>query len=114
MPSTHPKIGFQADRLKTLRETRQLSQREFARQCGFSETLIRKYEAGESDPAAYYLKIISDQMNVSADYLLGISDSPRGHLGDDALNDDEKSVVETLRHEGWQGVIKLGAERLSK
>ena len=51
---------------------------------------------------------------MSSDYLLGISDSPRGHLGDDALNADEKAVVETLRQEGWAGVARLAVERLTK
>ncbi len=114
MSDLQSKIGLQAERLKRLRETRRLSQREFARQCGFSETVIRKYEAGESDPAGYFLKVISTQLEVSSDYLLGISDEPRGHLGDNSLTVDEKAVVDILRREGWSGVARLSVERLSK
>jgi len=113
MSNLRPKIGFEAERLKHLRESRQLSQREFARQCGFSETLIRKYESGESDPAGYFLKVISEQLDVSSDYLLGISSEPRGHFGDGQLNDDERTMLDTYRREGWQGVARLSVEHLS-
>ncbi len=113
MSNIRSKIGFEAERLKHLRELRQLSQREFARQCGFSETLIRKYEFGESDPAGHFLKIISEQLDVSADYLLGLSNEPRGHLGDGTLNENEKTVIDVLRREGWIGVARLAVERVN-
>jgi transcriptional regulator with XRE-family HTH domain len=109
-----PKSGFRPERLRQLREQRGLSQREFARRCGFSEALIRKYEIGASDPASYFIKIISQQLEVSTDYLLGITNDPRIHIGDVELTDEERSVLETFRREGWAGVIRLGADKLSK
>jgi transcriptional regulator with XRE-family HTH domain len=107
-------IGFRSDRLKQQREHLNLSQRELARRCGFSEALIRKYEEGISDPAGYFLKMISENLNVSSDYLLGLTNDPRGHLGDAQVADEEKEMIEMFRREGWPGVIGLGVERLSK
>jgi transcriptional regulator with XRE-family HTH domain len=114
MSDSPNKIGFQAERLKRLREARNLSQRELARQCGFSETLIRKYEAGESDPAGYFIRVIASKLEVSADYLLGLTNAPRGFVGDGTFSVDEATVVEALRRDGWSGVIRLAADRLAK
>lgn len=57
---------------------------------------------------------MAEVLQVSADYLIDLTDDPRGHLGDNQLNDDEKTVLNTLRGEGWPGVIRLGVERMTK
>ncbi len=108
------KIGLRAERLCQLREQRGLSQRELARRCGFSEALIRKYEMGSSDPAGYFLRTLSEQLEVSTDYLLGVTDDPRGHYGDNQIDDNERAMLDTYRREGWPGVIRLGVERISR
>jgi len=102
------------DRLRTIREQRGLSQRELARLCGIGETQINKYETGLSDPNVESLKLMAKELYVSTDYLLGITDDPRGHFGDGQLDEDERIIVNTYRRDGWTGVIHLGAERLSK
>ncbi len=102
------------DRLRTIREQRGLSQRELARLCGIGETQINKYETGLSDPNVESLKLMAKELYVSTDYLLGITDDPRGHFGDGQLDEDERIIVNTYRRDGWPGVIHLGAERLSK
>lgn len=108
------KIGLRSDRLQQLRERQGLSQRELARRCGFSEALIRKYEMAGSDPAGHFIKVLAEQLGVSTDYLLGVTDDPNGHLGDGQFGDDERAVLETFRREGWPGVIRLGAEKISR
>jgi len=102
------------DRLRTLREQRGWSQRELSRLSGVGESLIRKYEAGISEPSAASLKSIAEQLNVSTDYLLGITDEPSGHLGDGKITDEESQMLDTFRRDGWPGVFRLGAERISK
>lgn len=108
------RIGFRPERLKYVREQRNLSQSELARQCGFSLGLISKYEFGENDPGGYFIKILAEQLEVSADYLLGITDDPQGHLGDGNMTVEEREILNTFRREGWPGVFRFGAERLAK
>lgn len=108
------KIALRPDRLRKLREQQGLSQRGLARLCGLGEAQVNKYENGQFDPSSGYLKVIAEKLGVSTDYLLGVTDDPRGHFGDGTLNDDERDMLDTFRREGWTGVIRLGAERLAR
>jgi transcriptional regulator with XRE-family HTH domain len=107
-------IALRIDRLKSLREQRRLSQRELARLCGLGETQINKYENGLSDPSSTNLMLIARQLDVSTDFLLGVSDDPHVQVREPGLNVEEHQMLETFRREGWPGVFRLGAERLSK
>lgn len=93
--TSNPKSGLQIMRLKEWREKRGWSQRELARLCGIGVAQVSKYENGLSDPSASVLKSISSQLGISADYLLGLTDSPRGDLGN-ALRQDELRLLEAL------------------
>lgn len=108
------KTALRADRLRSLREQRGWSQRELARLCGFGEGQVRKYELESNDPSSTHLKRMAELLEVSLDFLVGMTDDPRGHVGDGTITNDEYSILETFRREGWPGVIRLGGERLSK
>jgi transcriptional regulator with XRE-family HTH domain len=107
-------IKLHTERLRLLREQRGWSQRELARLCGFGETQIRKYEAGMVDPSATNLGIIAALFDVSADYLLGRTDSRQVHITETELNLEETELISLYRREGWSGVARLSVERLSK
>lgn len=107
-------FSLRRDRLKDLREQRGLSQRELARLCGLGETQINKYENGLSDPSSTNLTAIARQLDVSTDYLVGLTDDPKLLVREPELNPDERVMLETYRREGWSGVIRLGAERLAR
>ena len=107
-------ITLRIDRLRELRERYGWSQREFARVCGLGLAQIGRYENGTNDPSATHLKNMAEKLGVSTDYLLGLSDDPRGQLGDTELNEQERAVLEVLRRDGWVGVIHLAADRLTK
>ena len=63
-------------RIRDLREDRDLTQTQVARMLGMSQTGYSKYETGENDiPTAVLIKL-SRFYNTSIDYLLGESDSP--------------------------------------
>ena len=106
--------ALRIDRLQTLRETHGWLQRELSRLCGLGEAQVGKYESGLTDPTATSLKIIASVLDVSTDYLLGITDDPRRQIDPDRLSADEHQVLDTLRRESWPGIIRLGAERISK
>lgn len=67
---------FRGDRLKTIREHMKMSQDDFDQFLGFSQDTVRRYESGESDPSAAQLTEIAKQVQVTTDWLLGLSDDP--------------------------------------
>lgn len=106
--------AIRSERLRERREQLGLSQRELARLCGLGEVQVHRYEKGVSEPSARYLKILAEVMDVSIDYLVGLSDNPHGQIGDKHLKQEELTMLDTYRREGWPGVIRLGADRLAK
>ena len=64
-------------RLRDLREDRDLNQTEVAKMLGMSQTGYSKYETGENDiPTAVLIKL-ADFYDTSIDYLLGRTDNPQ-------------------------------------
>jgi len=111
---TQSNTALQMDRLKALRERHGWSQRELSRRCGFGEAQIGKYESGQTDITATLLKVIAETLDVSTDYLLGISDNPQQQIDPANLSADEYQVVDTLRRESWPGVIRLSVAHIEK
>ena len=63
-------------RIRDLREDKDLNQTEVAKYLGMSQTGYSKYETGENDiPTAILIKL-ADFYNVSTDYLLGRTNNP--------------------------------------
>lgn len=62
------------DRLKTLRENRQLTQKDFGAKIGVSDKVVSKWERGTSEPDIGTLKKISETYRVGIEELIG---SPR-------------------------------------
>ena len=61
-------------RIKELRLERNLTQSDVAKAIGTSQRNIGRWENGENEPAAFYIKALAEYFNVSADYLLGLED----------------------------------------
>ena len=65
------------NRLRDLREDRDLTQTQLAAMLGMSQTGYSKYETGENDiPTAILIKL-AKFYNTSIDYLLGETNDPR-------------------------------------
>lgn len=62
------------DRLKELREDKHLSQVGLANATGLSKSAIGRWELGQAEPTASALITLAKFFNVSADYLLGLTD----------------------------------------
>ena len=62
--------GF-PQRLRRLRERRQLNRAALGELCGLSKDIIRKYERGERKPSVDSLQTLADFFDVTTDYLLG-------------------------------------------
>lgn len=65
-----------SDRLTLALKHAKLNQRGLSLKAGVSPSIIHRYVSGEAEPRAYNLRLIARTLNVSADYLLGLSDDP--------------------------------------
>jgi transcriptional regulator with XRE-family HTH domain len=102
------------ERLRESREKAGLSQRQLSKMCGLNIHQISRYERGLQEPTLAILRKLSEFLGVSIDYLAGTTNDPQGHIVTTDLNILEREMLDTYRREGWTGVIRLGAERLSK
>lgn len=64
------------DNLRTARERKGFSQKEMAERIGVAKSTYSLYESGNREPNVQTIKKIADTLNVSADELLGIDDTP--------------------------------------
>ena len=64
-------------RVRDLREDTDLSQTEFARLLGMSQTGYSKYETGENDIPTNILIKLAHIHNTSVDYILGLTDTKK-------------------------------------
>lgn len=66
-----------AERLKQLRNERSLSQDALGKEMGISRYAIYTYESGKAFPTVEGLLALADYFDVTTDYLLGRTDTPR-------------------------------------
>ena len=64
-----------ADRLKQLRNERGLTQKQVAEAVGLTKNALGNYEAGIREPSIAILRQLCLFFDVSADYLIGLTDS---------------------------------------
>lgn len=65
------------NRLRDLREDRDLNQTAVAKMLGMSQTGYSKYETGENDIPTWVLIKLARFYNTSVDYLLGVTNESR-------------------------------------
>lgn len=68
-----------SDRLKELKQSKNLLQKDIAQDNGLSLRAYQYYERGQSDPTSAVLIKLADYFNVSIDYLVGRSNDPTRH-----------------------------------
>ena len=68
-------MSYFSDRVKELRKTKNMTQRQMADALGITERSYQRYEA-ENNPNNETLIKLADFFDVSTDYLLGRSDNP--------------------------------------
>lgn len=65
------KIG---ERLKELRQEKNLTQTELAKNIGLSQAGIAKWETGDREPSADCIILLAQYFDVTTDFLLGVED----------------------------------------
>lgn len=68
------------DRIKELREQTGMSARKFAEIIGIKYTTYYGYESGTREPGSQTVTKICNYFGCTADYLLGLSDDPKGYF----------------------------------
>ncbi len=69
--SQHPMSKIFAERLKTIREVRGLSQSDLAKKSGLQAAAISHFETAARSPSFDNLRRLSDALSVTTDYLMG-------------------------------------------
>ena len=62
-------------RIKDKRKEKNMTQNQLAKETGFSQPTIADWEAGKKQPTAGAIIALCKALEVSADYLLGLSDN---------------------------------------
>lgn len=100
-------MPVRADRLRQAREQAGLSQRKLSELCEIGEKQIWRAENRKGDPSADHLGRIARQLNVSTDWLLGLTDSPTGFLTPEALAPDERKLITAFRRGDYEVVFDM-------
>jgi len=79
------------NRIKELREDRDLRQSDLAKATGIDQRTISNYETGKSNPDSYALIKLADYFGVSIDYLVGRT---KNNLFD---KEEKVNLVENIR-----------------
>lgn len=83
-----------ADKIKSLRESRGMTQAELARQLGITRSGVNAWEMGLSVPSTQYVVELARFFNVSSDFLLGIDSSYT--LNVEGLCDEDINALRTF------------------
>lgn len=104
------------DRIKELREQTGMSARKFAEIIGIKYTTYYGYESGTREPGSQTVTKICNYFGCTADYLLGLSDDPKGYF-DEKETSPAPAKAETEEVEKWltdllveRGYIRLGED----
>lgn len=65
------------ERIAWIRDCRSISQKEIAEKLGIKQQQYARYEKGINVMPISYLKPICEILNVSADYIVGLSEDPK-------------------------------------
>lgn len=83
-----------ADRIKSLREQKGLTQTELSKQLGITRSSVNAWEMGISVPSTQYIVELAGILGISTDYLLGVDSSASISVA--GLDDDDVRIVHAL------------------
>lgn len=109
---------FFADRIKMLRESKNLQQKELAKQLNIATSTYNNYEKGIREPDYIFLKTIANYFNVTTDFLLGLTDDPKLKIlkGSDLPEElkDKIEMIETYAEKLTSEEIEFALKLASK
>lgn len=99
--------ALRGERLRQEREKQGLTQQQLGERIGTGVNQVNRYENGNSDPLPYQLKRIAAELQVTTDYLLGLVDTPHGHLQEQELTLQERAFLTALREGRLRTLLRL-------
>jgi transcriptional regulator with XRE-family HTH domain len=104
---------MRGDRLRKVREEQDYSQEQLAEYLNIGQQQIWRYENEKSKPSSDILTKIATFLNVSTDYLLGLTDNPKGYI-EVELTPDEQKVLAAYRRGDIRAIILLTPDKPPK
>ena len=83
-----------ADKIKALREQKDMTQTELAKQLGITRSSVNEWEMGISVPSTQYIVELAHIFKVSTDYLLGVDTSATVSVA--GLTEKDVQLVHTI------------------
>lgn len=83
-----------ADKIKTLREQKGITQAELAKQLGITRSSVNAWEMGISVPSTQYIVELAYIFRVSTDYLLGVDTTSTVNVA--GLSEKDIALVNAL------------------
>lgn len=109
--TTRPSISLRSDRLRELRRLRGLTQDELASLSGISQNQVSRYEAGLTEPSSSAIGQLAYVLNVTTDYLLGLTDIPNSYDASD-LRPEQQQLLSAYEIGDYATLLELVAARL--
>ena len=100
-----------AERFRAAREAAGLTQYRLAALLGISSQQVNRWDKSDTAPNGETLKQICRVLNVSADYLLELSDDMTSNAGISDLYPDELKVSEAMRRGDLLRAIRIIVEK---
>lgn len=88
---------FRGDRLEKMRNERGLTQDELESRLKLGNTSVYRYEKGKSVPTAAVIAGLAQELDITADYLLGLVNEPNEHLKEADLSAVERKLLSAFR-----------------
>ena len=95
------------NRIKDLREDRDLRQSDVAEATGIDQRTLSNYETGKTNPDSFALIRLADFFNVSIDYLLGRTNL-RKDTADDVLR--ELQAARSMLDDAMSALRRMGSD----
>lgn len=99
------------DRIRWLRTRRKMSQADLAEVLGMSDQQVHRWENSHSKPDIEALGKLAKVFDVTSDYLIGLSDDPRGNRAVE-LSERELAIIQALRESDLTSFMMLLADDL--
>jgi transcriptional regulator with XRE-family HTH domain len=107
LPSEVERQAMRGDRLARIRELRQLSQADLAEMVGLGMQQIYRYENGKTQPDGDVVARIAQALEVSTDFLLGLTDSPTPYIQADLTEHERRALNAWRKGEKYEAIKEI-------
>jgi transcriptional regulator with XRE-family HTH domain len=104
---------FRGDRLRIRRLELDLTQDELAAKLGFGSSQINKYENGKNDPTAEVLVRMANELRVSTDWLLGLTDEQTGSAEPKGFSPKVLKYLLAVESDDFKKVIAMALDEMN-